>query len=473
MWILNKDRPIIRSLVTFPRALLPIAVLAVFVSTIPLSAVNANPDKQPEKDANPNLRLKEIERELNSLRSTEVQRREEQMRLAQEIFELKTALVETATRIQSLEDALFKAEQRLDELSAEEAIIAEEMAQERDRLYALLAAMQSLERQRPPALIVSPDDAVLAVRSAIIMEEILPVLKARTDHLIAQVKQLAELRTDIKTETEGITSSETSLLQEKTNIEYLLGKNADRQTALETKSSIDQKRIDELAKEASTLKSLINKLAREGSKNAVPSDPESDPKSTPGEDEIALRTPQLTDIPPNRDSNSGQKSRTNKHNLPPNMKFSQALGKIKLPVAGNVIVGYGESDDLGQKSEGITIATRANAQVVAPFDGTIAYAGPFLEFEQLLLIDTGEGYHIILTGMSSVFGSVGENLAAGEPIGVMGAEAEDEPEINEENKKTQPRMQRAKQQLYIEFRKNGDPINPNKWLVEDQRKASG
>src|SRR5262249_44406467 len=130
--------------------------------------------------------------------------------------------------------------------------------------------------------------------------------------------------------------------------------------------------------------------------------------------------------------------------------FAKARGTMPFPVAGNLTARFGEASqaagDAGLLSKGITITARAGAQVVAPFDGIIAFSAPFRGYGQLLIIEHSEGYHTLLAGMGHIDVSVGQRVLAGEPVGVMenaGAPA-----------------------LYVELRRDGQPINPLPWLAE-------
>jgi septal ring factor EnvC (AmiA/AmiB activator) len=96
----------------------------------------------------------------------------------------------------------------------------------------------------------------------------------------------------------------------------------------------------------------------------------------------------------------------------------------------------------------LTIETRSSAQVVAPHDGKVVFAGNFRGYGQLLIIDHGEGYHSLLAGMSRIDGIIGQYLLSGEPVGVMGSPKDGKPS------------------LYIELRRNSQPINPAPWLVQ-------
>ncbi len=81
--------------------------------------------------------------------------------------------------------------------------------------------------------------------------------------------------------------------------------------------------------------------------------------------------------------------------------------------------------------------------------------GPFRGYGQLLIIEHGEGYHTLVAGLSRIDGEVGQWLLAGEPIGQMGDGEGGRPS------------------LYVEFRRNGEPINPLPWLAASETEVSG
>ena len=81
----------------------------------------------------------------------------------------------------------------------------------------------------------------------------------------------------------------------------------------------------------------------------------------------------------------------------------------------------------------------------------------------LLIIAVGEGYHVVLAGMARINGEVGQSLLAGEPVGTMAtAGADGLQEIPGSH---------ANPMLYLEIRKDGEPIDPLPWLVVDNRKV--
>ena len=83
--------------------------------------------------------------------------------------------------------------------------------------------------------------------------------------------------------------------------------------------------------------------------------------------------------------------------------------------------------------------------MIAPFDGVVAFSGPFRGYGQLLILEHSEGYHTLLAGMTRLDSDVGQRVLAGEPVGVMSPDGDPS--------------------LYVELRRNGQPINPLPWLA--------
>ena len=93
---------------------------------------------------------------------------------------------------------------------------------------------------------------------------------------------------------------------------------------------------------------------------------------------------------------------------------------MPLPVNGARIKEFGAPDSLGGTEKGLSIATRAGAQVTAPCDGWVVYAGPFRNYGQVLILNAGGGYHVVLAGMDRISVNVGQFVLTGEPVAVMG-----------------------------------------------------
>ena len=124
-------------------------------------------------------------------------------------------------------------------------------------------------------------------------------------------------------------------------------------------------------------------------------------------------------------------------------------------IRGRVIRRFGVADGSGGGAEGIAIRTLAAAQVVAPISGAVVFAGPFRGLGRLLIIEYGDEYHLLLAGLSRIDTAVGDEVLAGEPVGVMDAAGDPRPT------------------LYMELRRKSRPINPLPWLAARQSKVNG
>jgi septal ring factor EnvC (AmiA/AmiB activator) len=129
-------------------------------------------------------------------------------------------------------------------------------------------------------------------------------------------------------------------------------------------------------------------------------------------------------------------------------------GHLPLPVNGVKIREFGTPDSAGTTEKGLSIATRAGAQVTAPADAWVVYAGPFRSYGQLLILNTGGGYHVLLAGMERISVDLGQFVLTGEPVASMGNGSQIAAILATGS--SQP-------VLYVEFRKDGVPVDPGPW----------
>jgi septal ring factor EnvC (AmiA/AmiB activator) len=126
---------------------------------------------------------------------------------------------------------------------------------------------------------------------------------------------------------------------------------------------------------------------------------------------------------------------------------------------------FGASDGVGGTEKGLVIATRGGAQVTSPCDGWVVYAGPFRSYGQLLILNAGGGYHVLLAGMERMSVDLGQFVLTGEPVAVMG----DGPKVA-----SAISIGSRQPVLYIEFRKDGSPVDPSPWwATNDSEKVRG
>lgn len=126
--------------------------------------------------------------------------------------------------------------------------------------------------------------------------------------------------------------------------------------------------------------------------------------------------------------------------------FLAAKGRIRTPLEGRLTHKFGVSEGSEGTNRGLLIAARtADARVVAPFDGEVIFAGSFLNYGKMIILKHSDDFHTLLAGLSGIDVTVGDFLLEGEPIGAMGDSESDD-------------------RLYLELRKNNQPIDPEPWI---------
>ena len=342
---------------------------------------------------------------------------------------LTQALLAAAANARAVEDRIAATETRLNALAGNEDTLRRSLASRRAVIAEVLAALQRLGRRPPPAVLVSPEDALQAVHAAILLGAVLPDMKTEVDTLVADLSELVRVRNEIDAEREGLGRDLAALSQERTRMTVLVQERQRKQTETEKALEAEKARAGQLARQAESLKDLIAKLEHEiasAARAAAAAQVKADLSAAPND--------------PGR--------------LAPAIAFASAKGALPLPISGIRIREFGAPDGLGGTEKGLSIASRANAQVTAPCDGWVVYAGPFRSYGQLLILNAGGGYHVLLAGMERISVDLGQFVLTGEPVAVMGGGPQSATAIATGSK--QP-------VLYIEFRKDGTPVDPSPW----------
>ncbi|HEY0441513.1 MAG TPA: peptidoglycan DD-metalloendopeptidase family protein [Xanthobacteraceae bacterium] len=371
------------------------------------------------------------ERELDRVRAEQRKAAETEAKLAAEITalgqdrrQLTRSLIETAGRLQETEGRVASVEARLKELDGKETGIRTALDARRGTIAELLAALQRIGRRPPPAMLVKPEDALEAVRSAIMLGAVVPEMRAEAEILSRNLADLVRIRGESAAERETLAAELARFADERQRMALLVEERQKRQTEAEKALDGERVRARELARQAETLKDLVAKLEQDAlvTGRAVP--------TLPGD-----RRPETL-------------------RLSPAIAFAAAKGALPLPVKGVKVRDFGSTDSAGGIEKGLSVAARSGAQVTAPCDGSVVYAGPFRSYGQLLILNAGGGYHVLLAGMERISVDLGQFVLTGEPVAVMG---------NEPKLAAAAATGASQPILYIEFRKDGTPIDPGPW----------
>jgi len=391
--------------------------------------------------------LKQHDQELNAARAQQRQTAETQAKLKLEIEAIsadRTAfnqqLIDTAARVRDVEANIDAAQARLKPLDEREHVFQTSLDERRTVIIEILAALQRIGRQPPPALVVRPEDALQAVRTAIMLGAVVPEMRAQADALAGDLAELLRVRRDIVAERERLSGDLDVLAREQLRLNMFIDERQNKQAAAEQALDAQRQRAAELAHQVDNLKDLIAKLEQglDSATREARIEARAIEEDATRPDLAALRDP---------------------GRIAPAVAFAATRGHLRLPVNGVRIREFGASDGVGGTQKGLSIATHTGAEITAPCDGWVVYAGPFRSYGQLLILNAGSGYHVLLAGMERISVDLGQFVLTGEPVAVMGGGSQVSTAVATGTR--QP-------VLYVEFRKDGTPIDPSPWWATNE-----
>jgi septal ring factor EnvC (AmiA/AmiB activator) len=284
------------------------------------------------------------------------------------------------------------------------------------------------------------------VRTAITLGAVVPDMRAEAEAIAGDLADLLRVRQEIVTEQAELSQNLDQLAHEQLRLNMLVDARQKNQAAAEQALAGEQQRAADLAHQADNLSDLIAKLeasvapaarAARDANRAVEKD---------------ATQPDLAAL-----SDPGR--------IAPAIAFADTRGQLHLPVNGVPIRAFGDANGFGGTQKGMSIAAHEGAEITSPCDGWVVYAGPFRSYGQLLILNAGGGYHVLLAGMERITVDLGQFVLTGEPVAVMGGQAQVSAAVAAGSK--QP-------VLYVEFRKDGSPIDPSPWwAINEGEKVRG
>jgi septal ring factor EnvC (AmiA/AmiB activator) len=410
------------------RTLALLSALACFAAA-PAYAQNADDLKAVEKD------LKQSQAEKDRLQK-------EGERLTRDLRNAQQDRISLAKDIQDQEYSILLLENRIADLEAEVAKRSTVLARRDKQMGHALMALERLALHPGDSLTLSPLAPDDAVRAAILLRAAVPAISASSQSLQKELADLYRQRSEIVTQKEQVAAEAAALADKRLKLEAMIETKTERQTSVAARSADVAARVTDLAQQAEDLRALFAKLAEEKAKRQEAAlaarKAEAEKRAAAireakekADSEIVTVARPAVPAPPHADDDAAGRP------------FSKARGTLPLPAVGKIAARYGQTSP-GGTTKGITIATRPGATVVAPYDGVVAFAGPFRGYGKLIIIEHSEGYHTLIAGMARIDTSVGQRVLAGEPIAAMAGE--------------------GGPTLYVELRKDGQPINPMPWL---------
>ncbi len=378
-------------------------------------------------------KLEQIKQQEKEAAARKAKLEAERKAASAEIERLRQNLIAAAAQAQSYEKASQSASKELNALTRRSAALQSDLTRDRKSMTQLLAMLQRLERNPPPAIAVQPKDAVKAAQAAGLMASVNRQLELRARAISGKLAEIEILQSDISKKRTTLSSNEKDLERRRQSIATQVETKKVLEASIRKRSAAEDKNIARLVDKAKDLEGLI--AAFEARARAAPRVKpgaggsfrgQSGDVPWPRKKPRADRAPEPFVMPPETD------------------RFADARGALRAPLQGRITGKYNTRQKDGSRNQGLTVSANVKAQVVAPYTGRIAFVGPFKNYDSVYMLDVGQGYFIVLTGLGKTYGREGDTIAMGEPIGQMPA--------------------KANAALYIELWKNGSPTDPTPWF---------
>nr|WP_246091937.1 murein hydrolase activator EnvC [Rhizobium smilacinae] len=360
--------------------------------------------------------------------------------------DIRQALIDSAQKRKDLERKIRDSEKKIASLGVQEDGIRASLRSRKGVLAEVLGALERMGRNPPPALLVKPEDALASVRSAILLGAVVPGMRAEAERLVADLKALSETRSAAASEKQSVSDTIAASLEEDKRMDLLLAENEKLNGRNTAELEAERRHSEELAGRATSLEGLISSLESEISSVREVME------AARAEEE---RQKRLSQAERDKARQLAENGVPDKNRIAPAYAFSSLRQKLEFPVAGNVVRWFGDPDGTGHTARGLTIASNAGAVVTAPADGSIVFAGAFRSYGQMIILNVGDGYYVVLTGMKDVSARQGRFVFSGEPIAVMGEKRV--------ASATALALETDRPTLYIEFRNGNTTVDSKPW----------
>jgi septal ring factor EnvC (AmiA/AmiB activator) len=410
-------------------------------------------------------RLDKTEQELKSSQVKAEGLTKDLVALAEERARLNSKLIEAGESVQASEAKLSETEAKLAELNEQVGVIQSSITERKVAIVKMLSAMQRIGRTPPPAIVTRRDDALGVVRGAMLLADVYPELKYQADNLSKELEGLVTIEDAIRARRDEQKQETDQLTGERGRLDRLLAEKKAKHAQSEVALVQVRQSAEQLAGEVTSLNELIERLgvqiakaevaqydAEIAAEKALRERLQQEVMATPANENVIELKPESTKL-----------AFASPSRLKPAMPFRRAKGTLRMPAQGHKMTAFGDTGADGTTLKGISLKTREEARITAPADGWVVYAGPFRSYGQLLIINAGGGYHLLIAGMSRIDVSLGQFVLAGEPIAVMGGPAAPSFSGDENSSPV----------LYVEFRKDGKPVDPGPWWAEASEKVQG
>ncbi|MFT3968491.1 MAG: peptidoglycan DD-metalloendopeptidase family protein, partial [Sphingobium sp.] len=302
-----------------------------------------------------------------------------------------------AARIQQSEADLRAAQARIALIAGLQRQQARRLAEQQAPISRLTAGLQSIARRPPILALLQPGSITDAVHMRMVLAGAMPVIMERTAGLRAELARSRALRRDAELARAALVTSRRELTERRAQLARLEAVKRVASRQFRDTAAMEADRAIAMGEDARDIVDLMQRMEDAGAVRA-------ELAALPGPLMRPAQPGEARAAPPAARSGGG------------------GVVTYRLPVVGDIVAGFGELSDTGVRSRGLTVRTAPGATVVAPADGRIAFAGPFRDYANIVIIDHGAGWTSLLTHMRRLSVAVGETVRQGDPLGITGAE---------------------------------------------------
>ena len=373
----------------------------------------ALPDSGPRGLAEERQALTAARRQAQVARERSRQLQEQARKATLEADKTSRAAAALAARIQESEADIQAAQARIAIVGRLQRAQAAKLAERQKPIVRLTAALQTMAR-RPAALaLVRPGSVIDAVHMRMVLGTVLPVIRERTADLRAELARSRQLRAAAEQATASMRSSREQLAARQKALGRLEAQQRLTSRDLSSGANLEGERALALGERARDIVDLMDKLEVAGyvrQSLATLSGPLLRPAQPGAAGLPAAEQPVAAGASPT----------------------------YRMPVVGALVTGMGELAESGIRARGLTIETQPGAQAVAPSQGRVAFAGPYRGYGQIVIVDHGQGWTTLITGLHRLSVAVGADVRQGDPLGVAPG---------------------GKARVTVELRRNGRPVD--------------
>jgi len=346
---------------------------------------------------------------------------------------LASARVIAAAQLRTAETATAEAAESMATLAQRRAAAQARMAQRAEDLAPLLPLIERLSLYPAETLLAVPAPPEAVMSGLLVLKGLARQLETEAATLRTEQTDIARLSAQMADQETSLSAAQATQAAQEATLDRQIADAQGRARAAEDAGADAARRAAEAAARADTLRGAIAEI--EAGRRA----------------EEARALADATRAQQQRRLADAAASRRRQVALaaPAGPGLADQLGQLASPVNGTIVRAWGETGEAGPVN-GMSYQAAPASRVVTPCGGKVVFAGPFRSFGLLMIVDCGGGYHIVLAGLDRLDTQVGRSVHAGEPVGIMPG--------------WDPHSPGPYPTLYVELRRDGQPLNPAPFL---------